>query len=77
MDEAQEMRCEGLVAYQEPRLDVPVERIRGEVGRCDEDLIVVVDDRLGMKHRSGAVTCVDGTWVAVDARSTATRSTPT
>ena len=76
MDEAQEMRCEGLVAYQEPRLDVPVERIRGEGGRRDEDLVVVVDARLGMKHRPGAVTRVDGAWVVVDVWTPGTRAVP-
>jgi len=40
---------EGTVAYQEPCLDIPGQGIRGEIGGGDEDLLVVVDDRLGME----------------------------
>ena len=64
------MRREGLgegpVADKETSLNVPVQRLRGEVGGGDEDLLVVVDDRLGMEDRPGAITRVDGTWIEVD-----------
>lgn len=64
------MRREGLgegpVADEDACLDVPVECIRGEVRGGDEDLLVVVDDRLGVDHRPGAVIRVDGTWVVLD-----------
>ena len=40
---------EGPVAYKETSLNVPVPRLRGEIGGGDEDLLVVVDDRLGME----------------------------
>ena len=41
-------------------IDVPVNRVRGEVDGGDEDLPVVLEDR------PGAVTRVDGTWVTAD-----------
>ena len=40
---------EGSVADKDACLDVPVERIRGEIGGGDERLFVVLDDGLGVK----------------------------
>ena len=51
---------EGPVADKQPGLDVPFKGLRGEVGRGHEYLLVVVDDRLGVEDRPGAVTWVDG-----------------
>ena len=53
---------EGTVADQDACLDVPVERIRGEVRGGDEDLLVVVDDGLGVEDGPWAIALVDGTW---------------
>ena len=55
-----ESLCEGPVADKQPGLDVPFKGLRGEVGRGHEYLLVVVDDRLGVEDRPGAVTWVDG-----------------
>ena len=60
VDQALEVRREGPVADQETSLDVAFERLRGEVRGRDEHLLVVVDDRLGVEDRPGAVTLVDG-----------------
>jgi hypothetical protein len=54
------------VADKEAGLDVSVERRWGELGGRDEELLVVVDDGLGMEDRPGAITRVDGTWAVVD-----------
>ena len=54
---------EGPVADQETSLDVAFQRLRGEFRGGDEDLLVVVDDGLGMEDGTGGVTRVDGTWV--------------
>ena len=51
---------EGPVADKQPGLDVPFKGLRGEVRGRDEHLLVVVDDRLGVEDRPGAVTWVDG-----------------
>ena len=73
IDQSLGVRPEGLgqcaAADQEPRLNVPVERIRGEIGGGDERLFVVLDDGLGVKDGPWAVTRVDGTWVVVHVRS--------
>ena len=70
IDEPLEVGCESLgegpVADKQPGLDVPFKGLRGEVGRRDEDQLVVVDDGLGMEDRPGAITRVDGTWIEVD-----------
>ncbi|NBQ33573.1 MAG: hypothetical protein EBU21_16755 [Proteobacteria bacterium] len=39
---------EGPVANQDSRPDVLVQRLRGEIGEGDENLLGVLDDRLGM-----------------------------
>ena len=57
---------EGPVADEKSGFNVPDQRLRGEVGRRDEDQLVVVDDGLGMEDRPGAITRVDGTWIEVD-----------
>ena len=80
IDEPLEVGCESLgespVADEDACLDVPVECIRGEVRGGDEDLLVVVDDRLGVEHRPWAITRVDGTWVVVDVRTAGTGPVP-
>ena len=80
IDEPLEMQCEGLgqcaVADQDASLYVPVECIRGEVRGGDEDLLVVVDDCLGVEDRPGGVARVDGTWVVVDVRTAGTGPVP-
>lgn len=57
IDEPLEVGCkrlgEGPVADEDACLDVPVECIRGEVRGGDEDLLVVVDDRLGVEDGPG------------------------
>ena len=57
IDEPLEVRRDGLgegpVADQDACLDVPVERLRGEIGGGDEHLLVVVDDCLGVEDRPG------------------------
>ena len=57
---------EGPVADKDACLGGSVERIRGEVGRRDEDLLAVLDDCLGVEDGPGAITRVDGTWIEVD-----------
>jgi hypothetical protein len=39
---------EGPVANQDSRPDVLVQRLRGEIGEGDDNLLGVLDDRLGM-----------------------------
>ena len=57
---------EGPVADQEPGFNVPDRRLRSEVGRREEELLVVVDDGLGVEDCPGGVARVDGTWAVVD-----------
>ena len=57
---------EGPVADQEPGFNVPDRRLRSEVGRREEELLVVVDDGLGVEDCPEAIIWVDGTWVGVD-----------
>ena len=75
-----EVRRDGLgeepVADKDACLGVPVERIRGEVGGGDEDLLVVVDDGLGVEDHPGGVARVDGTWVVVDKGTSGPRPVP-
>ena len=70
MDLPLEIGREGLgeepVADKDACLDVPVERLRGEVGRRDEHSLAVLDDGLGMDDGPGGVARVDGTWAVVD-----------
>ena len=64
IDEPLEVRRErlgeGPVADEETSLYVAFQRLRGEVGRGHEYLLVVVDDGLGMEDGPGGVARVDG-----------------
>ena len=61
-----ERLCQCPVADQDACLDVPVERIRGEIGGRDEGQLVVLDDGLGVEDCPGDVNRVNGTWVVED-----------